>query len=192
MASKNKIDDEHLKRQLEIEDSNLELERICPDFFALTDDKELSVQVAEYVTGFYKSLEQSKEENEEAYQKGTSFKKDNWKKYLYEGIAYSENRLSKLTGEYHYHYNIKLVDISSIIKYKSKIRVKTKVEYAIYELGEFINEEELLFERKDDKTFFIGWYDIKPILSQNYGYEGSENIEGKELYNWLDSNPITN
>ena len=182
------IDVESLKRQLEKKDSLLEVSRICPDFFAIDEDSVLSLKVSEYVTEFYNSLEQTKLENEE----GTPFKKDNWKKFLYEGISYSENRLSKLTGQYHDHYNMKLADISSINKNKSKIRVKTKVEYAIYELGEFMNEEELVFERKDDRTIFVGWYDIKSTLSQNYGYEGSENIDGNELYNWVGSNFKTN
>lgn len=181
------VDIENIKGKLSVKDSILEVKRKCPDFFSIQDQSLFNNQIEIFVNNFYNSLEQSREENEEAYDNHSKFKRDDWKFFLYDGISFSSKRLECLTGKYHFLVSISLENILDIIRYPDKIIVRTNVVYFISEEGEFWNEEELIFIKDSSGPIFVGWFDIKPKLIRNE-YVRRDDAVDTDLYYILGNN----
>lgn len=147
--------------------------------------KEFEKKIGAYIKSFYQSLELSDKENQNAEENATPFPKKEFKKFLSTCKSYSKKRIKELTGDYHPRYNIELLEISNILILDTIIVVETKVEYGIYELGVFINIEEIQLGFNKEKMEILGWYDINPIkfIKGNFG-----DSEPKELYTILGSN----
>lgn len=120
------------------------------------------VIIKSFVTKIYSSLELTPELNKKNYlEGGVKFKKDAFNSCIDVNSIFSDQRISNLTGEYHDRFNIKLINIDSIKFKTNTIEVLTLVEYEIYELGRFQNEEKLIINVNQGNFKINKWEDVK-------------------------------
>ena len=117
--------------------------------------------MSQFVSGFYDNIELSIEENQRAYETGSPFPSKNYSIYLSSEARIPQERLNKLTGAYHYMFNIGSSEVISVLKKKKSYEVRVKVNYWRYEVGELINEEVITVELEKGIPKITGWYDLK-------------------------------
>lgn len=141
-----------------------------------------------FVSKFYASLELSTELNQKHYEEGgVKFNKTIFNGFIDEGSIYSKERISNLTGDYHDRYSIRLVSIDLIESDNNNIEVSTTVEYSVYELGTFLNEENLSININQGKLIINKWEDRKVKKMEVAEYEGLENFNEKAFYKTIGS-----
>jgi hypothetical protein len=141
-----------------------------------------------FVSKFYASLELSPELNQKHYEEGgVRFDVNIFNEFIDEGSIYSKEKVSNLTGDYHDRFSITLVSIDLIESDNNIIEVSTTVEYSIYELGTFQNEEKLSINIKQGNLIINKWEDIKLKIMEVAEYEGLENFNEKDFYKTIGS-----
>jgi len=154
-------DNEMLKLDLEeLSKKNLELE-------AKLKIASSETSINQFVSGFYNKLELSREKNQRAYEVGSPFPNKNYAIYLSSNARIPQERLEELTGVYHYHINISLAEVISVLRNENLYEVRVMVNYGLYEVGDLINEEVLTVELKDGIPKITGWYDVKIKTGDN-------------------------
>jgi hypothetical protein len=114
------------------------------------------------VSSFYASLELSPELNQKHYQEGgVIFDLNKFNEFINDSSLYSKERIANLTGDYHDRFNIALLTIDSIKSDANIIEVIATVEYTIYELGKFVNEEKLIFNVNQGSIILNKWEDVQ-------------------------------
>jgi hypothetical protein len=152
--------------------------------FILTScNEQADIETKIFVEKFYSSLELSPELNKKHYEEGgVIFNMDNFNNLTDKNSIYSKERVQNLTGDYHDRYYINLVNIESIEENNNKILVSTTVEYSIYEIGTFQNEEKLWINRSQDKLILANWEDVKVKKMEVSEYEGLEYFDENSFY----------
>tara|TARA_Y100001954_G_C15728081_1_gene561786 strand:- start:68 stop:586 length:519 start_codon:yes stop_codon:yes gene_type:complete len=146
-------------------------------------NEEADIEAKMFAEKFYSSLELSSELNQKHYSEGgVTFNMDNFNSLIDKSSIYSKERVGNLTGHYHDRYYINLVGIESIEVINNKILVTTTVEYSIYEIGTFQNEEKLWINRNQDKLILAKWEDIKVKKMEVSEYDGLENFDENSFY----------
>lgn len=143
---------------------------------------------SEFVKKFYSSLELTPELNQKQYiEGGVKFNMNKFNSCIDINSIYSKKRISNLTGDYHDAYNIKLLSFDSLRLNKNIIELITIVEYQIYEVGTFQNEEKLIININQGNLTLNKWVDLKVKKMVVSEYEGLENFKEVDFYKILGS-----
>ena len=143
---------------------------------------------SEFVSKLYSSLELTPELNKKNQAEGgVKFNLNEFNSCIEVNSIYSKNRISNLTGDYHDRYNIKLLYVDSVKSNKNIIEIITTVEYEIYEVGRFQNEEKLIINVNKGNLTLNKWEDVKVKKMEVAEYEGLENFKEVDFYNMLGS-----
>jgi hypothetical protein len=144
--------------------------------------------VKEFALNFYSSLELTAELNQKQYEEGgVKFNLNKFNTYTDKNSIYSKKRLFNLTGDYHERYNIKLISVDSQKINENIIELITTVEYSIFELGNFQNEEKLIINMNQGNLILNKWEDIKIKKMEVAEYDGLENFKEIDFYKILGS-----
>ncbi len=142
----------------------------------------------EFVKKFYSSLELTPELNQKQYSEGgVKFNMNKFNSCIDINSIYSKKRVSNLTGDYHDRYSIKLLNFGSLKLNKNVIELITIVEYQIYEVGTFQNEEKLIININQGNLTLNKWEDLKVEKMLVAEYEGLENFKEVDFYKILGS-----
>ncbi len=144
--------------------------------------------IKKFISKFYASLELTPELNEKQYNDGdVKFNLDSFNSCIDVHSIYSKDRVSNLTGDYHDHYNIKLIDINSIRSFNDKIYANTTVEYQIYELGTILVNEQLCLKLINSKPVLNSWLDLNVIKMSLSGYANLDKFKDSDFYQTMKS-----
>ncbi len=142
----------------------------------------------EFVKKFYSSLELAPELNQKHYSEGgVKFNMNKFNSCIDINSIYSKRRISNLTGDYHDRYGIKLLNFGSFKLNKNIIELITIVEYQIYEVGTFQNEEKLIININQGNLTLNKWEDLKVEKMEVFEIEGLENFKEVDFYKMLGS-----
>ena len=143
---------------------------------------------SEFVKKFYSSLELTPELNKKHYiEGGVKFNMNKFNSCIDINSIYSKKRISNLTGDYHDAYNIKLLNFDSLRLNNNIIELIAIVEYQVYEVGTFQNEEKLIININQGNLTLKKWVDLKVKKMVVAEYEGLENFKEVDFYKMLGS-----